>query len=452
MRAVPQGLLPPSLSLLPAAKLTEEQVFAALRNLCAIYCPLPVSLAFKLGPQTNELRATEAPSLADSGYASGAEDDGDGEGTNEDGDFTIGVHSAASIYTDAFERSVAERWLTSFLARAHELPCFAADDSARQRAVDQACCVLESLYASAADRDHRRREEEEAVGFPREFSFHLRLPKGGSGQEPEMVPLEIRLNDGLAGANSEDPDDVGLQSWGAAIVLSELLCATPDRFGFTARSASLSPRSPARIVELGAGTGLVSLVLAAALPHLGLGSSTVVATDYHPAVLANLQSNIANNNQESRPRPSVSDSEGRNDNSRDSNNCHATPLRVETAPLDWSHPESSLGHPPLHTPADILVATDVVYAAEHAEWLRGCAGKLLAPDGVFWLLVTVRPNGRFSGISETVEAVFAPNRDGDGNAGRERRLVILGTEWIDKKRGIGRGDESGYKMYRIGWT
>ena len=48
-------------------------------------------------------------------------------------------------------------------------------------------------------------------------------------------------------------------------------------------------------MELGAGTGLVSLALARLLPQLGVHDAKVVATDYDDAVLENLRANITAN-------------------------------------------------------------------------------------------------------------------------------------------------------------
>ncbi len=51
-------------------------------------------------------------------------------------------------------------------------------------------------------------------------------------------------------------------------------------------------RADSRIVELGAGTGLVSLVLSEPYPRISGVSASVIATDYHPTVLGNLETNI----------------------------------------------------------------------------------------------------------------------------------------------------------------
>ncbi|RYP86133.1 hypothetical protein DL769_000811 [Monosporascus sp. CRB-8-3] len=477
-------LLPPSSSL-PALRsldrVTEEELTAALGNLYALYCPLPPSFAFhqSSGPERGGRKSpcgasaatttgTSTPIVVDSGYVSGNEDE---DGDRDYGDAChIGGAATDSLRADPFERGFAERWLTGFIARSEELTCFGTEE-ARDRAVERASCVLLSFFASTAAEE---RHAEETAQIVREFSFELILSpafdaasimaaaaaaaattspaavsdegaKGNADAPTTAADIKVRLNDGLAGASNDDHTDVGLQSWGASIVFSELLCAAPERFlghilptrhtAETDEAAVLpgsNPKSNPRIVELGAGTGLVSLVLAAALPRLGVPRPSVIATDYHPAVLANLRANITANFPTSC-----------------SSSLHPAALVIDVCALDWSAP--SPGPPLDEAPADVLVATDVVYAPEHAAWLRDCAARLLAPTGVFWLVATVRPNGKFAGISDTVRAAFAAVEEKDRPVGGHR-LVILDEEWIEKRRGVGRGDESGYRLFRIGWA
>lgn len=391
--------LPPSSSLPPLRRLDdlpEDRIFAALENLSAIYRPAVASVAQKLAAGSNH--PPHAANLVDSGYTSATEDD---DCDHED--------ALDALRADDYERGVAERWLTGLIARAEELECFTSEE-ARARALDEASCVLESFYAAPATADDADDDE-----YTRDFCFDLAVP---GADEP--TPITVRLNDGLAGKNSADPDDVGLQSWSASIVFSDLLCASPDRYGL----APKSDKSPLRVVELGAGTGLVGLVVGTMLPHLGLAGSKVIATDYHPAVLANLRANVATNFLSPDAAP------------------------VESCLLDWAAPSLEA---PLDIPADILIATDVVYAPEHAVWLRDCATKLLASTGVFWLLITVRQKGRFEDVHvcETVEAAFAAGDKPQGADGRV--LSILRSERLEKRDGLGRGDESGYQMFMIGW-
>lgn len=500
--------LPPTSSLPPLRSLdevTEAQLFLALDGLYALYCPpLPPSFAFQSssasscsGHRTNKSAAPAAPSssgsstpvVADSGYASGNEDgdgdeggdeggtqtkpDGSGSGSSSDG------VTASLLRADPFECAFAERWLTGFIARAEEVTgCFSSDD-ARERALEQAMCVLSSLFASSGTAAEPEGGPEESTRIAREFSFELSvpevpLPTSATTTTTTTTAVTVRLNDGLAGARDDDHTDVGLQSWGASIVFSQLVCASPAQFGLVAKPPTTTttnketpPRHGLRIIELGAGTGLVSLVLATALPRLGAKSATVIATDYHPAVLANLRANIAAN------FPSASGEEEHKPKDRGGSSPAAV-VTLDACQLDWSAPPSPSAPPSsiidAAIPADVLVATDVVYAPEHAAWLRACASRLLAPEGVFWLVATVRPNGKFEGISDTVRAAFSSTTTtttaaaplpaagaGDGDDGSNSRrngrvLTILGEEWLEKRKGVGRGDESGYRLFRIGWA
>ncbi|CAO2657804.1 Nn.00g070640.m01.CDS01 [Neocucurbitaria sp. VM-36] len=381
--------LPPSSSLPPVRRListSEKQLTYALEGLQALYCPLriPSSLS-KPSLKQEHIPVASTPTLVDSGYAS--EDENDDAASEE---------VTAALRADPFERTFVTRWLTSLLSRVEELDL---SEEARNQIVDDAAYILSSISGSSND------EEEEAL--TRDFTFHTTL--GNS--------IKITLND--APLSGIDHTDVGLQSWGASIVLSNMMCADPKRFNLASDGLPSQPR----IIELGAGTGLVSLTLARLLPDIGVECATVTATDYHPAVLENCRANVVTNF----PAPS---------NGQPS---------VETMILDWSTPP-----PDLRSTADLLIASDVVYAPEHAAWLRDCAAHLLTPGGTFWLMVTVRKTGKFEGIPETVEAAFRLEfcpRDAQG-----RQFKILEKGSVEKRRGIGRGDETGYNLYRLGWA
>jgi hypothetical protein len=379
----PSGSLPPVRSL---ASATEEQITLALRHLQALYCPLRLPAALpKPSTKRKQVPGTSTPVPADSGYASQDEEDND----------PAAEEVMAAIRADPFERNFATRWLTSLLSRSAEMDI---SEEAQSRITDDAACILASFSDLNA-------EEEEAL--TRKFSFPTT-----SGEA-----VEVTLND--APLSGIDHTDVGLQSWGASIVLGDMMCSAPERFG-------LGPRDlpeHSTVIELGAGTGLVSLALAKLLPIVGVGSANITATDYHPTVLENLQANIATN------FPMV-------------NGAKTT---VSAMALDWSVPP-----PELRCIAEFLVASDVVYEPQHASWLRECAAHLMTPDGTFWLMVTVRKNGKFEGIPDTVESAFIPEicpKDGHG-----RIFTIMERESVGKRRGIGRGDEQGYNLYKIGWV
>lgn len=382
--------LPPSSSLPPIRQIiqsTEQEILLSLRRLQTLYCPLriPATLA-KRTTKRHNIPVAATPVPVDSGYASQDEEEDDDAAHEE---------VTAALRADPFERTFTTRWLTALIARSEEM---LMDDDVRSCVVDDAAFILSSFSDSA------KHDEEEAL--TRDFDFPT--SRGAS--------VKVTLND--APLSGTDHTDVGLQSWGASIVLSSMMCADPEHFGLEQGAFAHDPT----FVELGAGTGLVSLTLAKLLPAVGIQNVTITATDYHAAVLENCQANITTNF---------------------SSACDPQPVR--TSLLDWSQPPAELART-----ADLLIASDVVYAPEHAAWLRDCAAHLIAPSGTFWLMSTVRKTGKFEGIPDTVDAAFEAAlcpRDATG-----RRFQILQKEWVDKRRGIGRGDESGYNLYRIGWA
>ncbi|POS73819.1 hypothetical protein DHEL01_v207783 [Diaporthe helianthi] len=413
-------LLPPTSSL-PRLRCASQDrldlvnVDRALHDLRDIYCPLPRAAAFrKPSLSSSQAERLSIPDSTSSGASSGVStplpaDSGYASGDELETDSCDGVTDqdhVAELRHDPYERQFAVRWLTSLIARADELLSH-ADQDTQQQIVDDASYILAS-FSSATNAE----EDEGAGEIEREFYFARDGHQGGD-------KIEVRLTDGTP-ATGTDHTDVGLQSWGASIVVSDMMCASPERFGLTVEKLGREPR----IVELGAGTGLVGITMAKLLPRLGMSGAAVVATDYHPAVLENLRSNIR------------------------ANFVGSDDIAVEACLLDWSDPCLD---PPLHIAADMLIATDVVYAPEHAAWLRDCAAKMLLRDGVFWLVASVRPNGRFEGVTDTVEASFADVKECPKSEDGKMALRILAKERLEKRKGVGRGDEVGYKVFRIGW-
>lgn len=389
----PGSCLPPSSTLIPIRQLatsSKEQITAALKSLQALYCPLRLpAVTVKSLPKWNHISGVSTPGPADSGYASRDE-------IQHEDNVAVAEEVTATLRTDPFERTFATRWLTTLIARVEEI---GLDEDVTTSIIDDAAFILASFSDSTQD------AEEEAL--TREFTFPTTTGN----------TIEVTLND--APLSDTDHTGVGLQSWGASIVLSSMMCADPQRFGLTNDVLGDQPT----MIELGAGTGLVSLTIAKLLPEIGVANASITATDYHSAVLGNCQLNVATNfSSDFQDRPSV-----------------------HTAILDWSQPP-----PELHSTADVLIASDVIYAPEHAAWLRDCAAHLLKQNGTFWLMATVRKTGKFEGIPETVESAFVPElclTDVDG-----RMFKILHKETVEKRKAIGRGDESGYNLYRIGWA
>jgi hypothetical protein len=384
--------LPPSSSLLPIRQISaasEDQIKATLGNLLALYCPLRFPAAIqKPKPNWKHIPAATTPAHVDSGYVSRDE-------RQCEDDIVTSEEVTAALRADPFEKRFTTRWLTSLISRVEEM---GFDEDVATKIVDDAAFILSSFSDSTQD--------QEEVALTREFSFPTTLGKD----------VNITLND--APLSGVDHTDVGLQSWGASIVLSSMMCLDPAHFGLSQHNLPALPK----IIELGAGTGLVSLTLAKLLPRLGVQGASIVASDYHPAVLENCKLNVATN--------FPSKTHGKQP--------------VTTRLLDWAKQP-----PGERASANFLVASDVIYAPEHAVWLRNCAAYLLRPGGTFWLMVTVRKTGKFEGIPETVEAAFEPESCPVDEEGRTFGIDEKVT--VKKRKGIGRGDELGYNLYKIAW-
>ncbi|KAG9100765.1 hypothetical protein FRC06_003763, partial [Ceratobasidium sp. 370] len=201
------------------------------------------------------------------------------------------------LQADAFERSFAIRWLTGFVSRGSEwaesgpdtgepeddpltalslsldlisLPTPALDTYyTRTSALNRAAALLAACAGTSA-----------SGALSRTFTFPISAPS---------PPITITLRDESLSVG--DHTAVGLQTWGSACVLAERVAKDPSSFGFDTNIKS-------RVLELGAGTGLLSL-LAGKISILdqeqGGPGHTIIATDYHPAVMSNLQTNVRGN-------------------------------------------------------------------------------------------------------------------------------------------------------------
>ncbi|KAA1471589.1 hypothetical protein DENSPDRAFT_752379, partial [Dentipellis sp. KUC8613] len=402
----------PTSSLPPLARISQHssaQVQAALDNLRTIYFPPPPptpARTIKVAKRNPKLaHLIHDASVPDSGYAS-AEDEEDAEETRDENE------ELDILRSDAFERAFALKWLTGFAARADlwldPAACPPADEGPRAALVDAAAALLAAFVGG---------EPEAAV--TRAFSF----PFGCSAKEGEEgETISVELND--APLLSEDHTSVGLQSWASSILLAERMAADPDSFGLGPRPIQAGRRER-RILELGAGTGLLSIATAKILERHGEtgAKATIVATDFHPDVLANLQANV-------------------------DANFKWDP--VDVRPLDWEHP---VYEEPFDVPFDIILAADVVYEPLHAAWIRGCVERLLVKPqgedgagGVFWMIIADRPSGRHAGLADTVFEVFPKSGGGEWD------LVIVDVEQLEKQDGRGRADEGGYRLFKIGWA
>ena len=400
----PVSSLPPLRQLSTYTLESIQQALAGLRSL--YFPPLPPKLVLhKRHPVAARIHYLSAP---DSGYAS-AEDEDDEEDEVEEEEVSqklIGHDDIDVLRSDPFEREYAVKWLTGLIARSDiwisEAPEEGCGDTSeeRSRVVDDAAFLLSSFAGDA--------EPEPAL--TREFSF----PRSDGAS-----PICVRLNDGAL--LTTDYTSVGLQSWASSIILAERICWEPHLFYFNALD-----RPGVRILELGAGTGLLSIVASRFLP-----SAEIIATDYHPDVLANLRSNVS------------TDVSGQD---RSSISVHA---------LDWSSPPAD--GPFSEGSFDMIIAADVIYHPDHAQWIKSCAQRYLRRSHhgdsyrpVFWLIIPLRSTGRHEGMDASVEQVF-PTLDPMAESSGKGELVILRKEEIARRNGVGRADEGSYVLFQIGW-
>ncbi|KAG6380650.1 hypothetical protein JVT61DRAFT_5020 [Boletus reticuloceps] len=239
-------------------------------------------------------------------------------------------------------------------------------------------------------------------------------------------PIIVELND--APVDPTDHTAVGLQSWGSAIVFAQRMCLDSERYlgashpctrttsTKTETETCLPPR-PRRVLELGAGTGLLSITAAQIFSRTTV-QVEVKATDYHPSVLENLARNVRHNH---------------------------SAVGVSVEKLDWCAVTRTGGGGVY----DVVLAADVVYHPEHARWIRECVERTLDKCGVFWLVIPMRSIGRHEGLSSTVEEAF-PFADERG--GSEERLGVVRREEVERMDGVGRADEGGYTLFEIRWT
>lgn len=421
-----QGL--PKLACL--ASISTSNIKSALDNVKALYFP---TITDELSRQASKVLCRppnaiagsgprlhgQATPVLDSGYASAEEEE------EEDDEHELSEHGGP----DPFERAYALKWLTGFVGRSDVwLSSVSSDDEESERAelVEEAAKLINAFLedaSSSSSADNNSIGEDKTDGsILRSFSFPTPAPESLITQ---LVKSEITVQLNDAPLSSSDHTSVGLQSWGSSIIFAERLCSNPASFSVLPKNleSTTTETKPLRVLELGAGTGLLSITTSK-IAQLHSTTMMIAATDFHPDVLANLTSNVATNTR--------------------------LPM-ISVYKFDWENPDYL--SPPFNEPFDVVLAADVVYHPLHAAWIKSCVERmLLKPGGVFWLILPIRTTGRHEGMHCTVESLFPfVLREGRQSRGAYE-LAILELEIVPKREGIGRADESGYRLYKIGWV
>lgn len=275
------------------------------------------------------------------------------------------------VRADVFERTYAIRWLTALVSHTgqpHEQGITPIDAPLKWETVVQQAARLLAVCAGAA-----------AAGVRcRTFAFRTSGAKGAAGRSTAVQELKIHITD--LPLDNQDYSSMGAQTWGGGCLLADMIAGSSSdlNFGLSLRPGG-EKADQIRVLELGAGTGLVSITVGKLLEARGV-SAEVVATDFHSEVLKNLKRNITDNF----PSNPLNDGD-------------SAIISFSVQFLDWAAFPSSNPHftsrdqrkdsnkdrtgaeqeSPLNDVFDVIYGADVVYEIEHARWIKACVELLL---------------------------------------------------------------------------
>ncbi|KAJ9477363.1 Protein-lysine N-methyltransferase EFM2 [Pseudozyma hubeiensis] len=356
---------------------------------------------------------------------------------------------------DAFEKNYVARWLSRLISDLTLATPHDDDAASLAEQLSERCAALLAIAAGKMA----------AGASTQKHVFHF-----------DHQPLEVDLRDAAL-----VHDSLGTHTWGAAPILSQLLL---HREAQAARDLN--------VLELGAGTGLVGLALAAwARRHRDAYHTRIMCTDYHPTVLDNLQHNITLNGW-SAPNPavhgyapeppSVSVSAhcldwqsvhrariGHTSGQQQQLTSQTLPdhhlVAVSASASSWLEPFDVEAHSGVF---DLLLAADCVYDPVHPSWIRSVAEKLLKrPDAsltnkpLLHIMVPLRPTHQ-----QEVQAVYRAFQSQPGVSGPQLNILCeqdyQGYENFGAWNAVVRSDSSStsqpegglartYRWFQIGW-
>jgi predicted nicotinamide N-methyase len=307
-----------------------------------------------------------------------------------------------------FSRKLACDWLTALISYLQKRLSKGGENLESHETLLDDTAALLAIFAGTAS----------AGKLTRTFTF---------GHPPSPL-VQVEVTD--VPLENQDYTTLGAQTWGGAHVLAEIIVQDPHSFGLHPEQASGSTGGM-KILELGAGTGLVSLAVYRHLASRGQ-RATIYATDFNSLVLNNLAHNISIN------KLAIPGS---------------TNLEISSGPLDWANPDAT--SPDLFNSVDLVLGADIIYEELHACWIRTCLEKFMRKPRlgsvhrpVFHLVIPLRPTHTFE--SSTIEGIFPLASGTSGQQGWE--LVVFTKDSILCEAGDDEADgQVEYVYYTIGW-
>lgn len=158
-------------------------------------------------------------------------------------------------------------------------------------------------------------------------------------------------------------DNLGWKTWGSSLVLAEIVTDTIGNPSFKSHSYTLS--RPLRVLELGAGTGLVGITWALKWETLHERELLHLVTTDLPEIVDNLNKNLELNHIAS---------------------------WVSAEVLDWTDPASFLAknYGNSEQKFDVILIADPIYSPKHPDWIVEMIALFLAPSGTCHLVIPIR--------------------------------------------------------------
>ena len=333
------------------------------------------------------------------------------------------------LRADPTERNYAMDWLQRVVSSG--MPWAGAE---ARHTVEQAARILEQSTSAL-----------ETGELLREFSFPMSGPARVTVTVRDApVPLsDSRDEQGAKAAASA----VGVQTYASSVIMADLLAAKPHEFHAALRPGT-APR-PLSVYELGAGTGIVGIVAAQLLASCAPdpAAASVVITDYHVDVMANLEHNLSAHQALGYPSVAVRSSV------LDWRDCDEVRTGVASRESVYGVADGGAAAPPLPPPQSVslVLAADVIYDPSHAEWLVSAIWYLLAqPDtdahARAHVMSPVRIGFRLAGLYATLDAAVRQVGPRNGYT-----LALVGQHRLPRRRGLGRQDEVEYVWSELGW-